>query len=100
MSAHSVTRLPPSTAGTTLRIEFRVPAALLATHSTITIALNGHVIDRFTPPADEDDREYHITPAPNGASNILDLSTDKTIRKPGDPREIGVSVKSLSFGPE
>lgn len=100
MSGHSVTRLPPSLAPTLLHIEFRIPAALLATHTAVTVALNGHVLERFIPTADEDDREYHITPAPNGAPNMLDLSTDRTIHKPGDSREVGVSVICLSFGPE
>ena len=100
MSAHSVTRFPPSTGETILRIEFRFPEARMAAHSKVTIALNGHLVDRFTPSADDDDREYHVKPAPNGAPNMLDLSTDQTIRKPGDPRAIGMSVKCLSFGPE
>ncbi|HSY51189.1 MAG TPA: hypothetical protein VLC46_20450 [Thermoanaerobaculia bacterium] len=100
MAAHSLTRLPPSAAETMLHIEFRVPVALLATHAAVTVALNGHVIDRFVPSAEENDRDYHVTAAPNGAPNMLDLSTDKTIRNPGDPREWGVSVICLSFGPE
>ena len=100
MSAHSVTRLPPSTGETILRMEIRVPAELLATNTAVTIALNGHLVDRFVPTVDDDDREYHVKPAPNGAVNMLELSTERTIQKPGDPRPIGLSLKCLSFGAE
>jgi hypothetical protein len=91
MAGHSVTKLRPSTGETILRIQFRVPEAMLAAHGTITIAMNGHVVDRFTPTAEDEDREYHVTPAPNGAANILDLSVA--------PSRV-IAVRCLSFGPE
>ncbi len=92
MSGHSLTRLPPSAGPTILRIEFRFPQALLAAHVTVSITLNGQLVDRFTPSIDDDDREYHLTPAPKGMPNMLDLSVD--------PPAMGMSVKCLSFGPE
>ncbi len=92
MSGHSLTRLPPSPGPTILRIEFRFPQTLLTSHATVSIALNGRLVDRFTPSIDDDDREYHLTPAPKGTPNILDLSVDPPAR--------GMSVKCLSFGPE
>jgi hypothetical protein len=92
MSEHSLTKLPPSTDQTILRIELRFPQPLLATHPAVSIALNGRLIDRFTPSADDDDREYHVNPAPTGAPNMLDLSIDQ--------RATGMSIKCLSFGPE
>lgn len=92
MSGHSLTRLPPSAGPTILRIEFRFPQALLAAHATVSIALNGRLVDRFTPSIDDDDREYHVTPVLKGMPNMLDLSVD--------PPAMGMSVKCLSFGPE
>ncbi|HXA17986.1 MAG TPA: hypothetical protein VN380_13390 [Thermoanaerobaculia bacterium] len=92
MSGHSLTSLPPSTGETILRIEFRFSRAALAAHATVSIVLNGRLVDRFTPSVDDDDREYHVTPAPKGAVNMLDLSVD--------PPPMGMSIKSLSFGPE
>jgi hypothetical protein len=92
MAGHSLTRLPPSTGPTILRIEFRFPQALRAAHTTVSIVLNGRLVDRFTPSIDDDDREYHLTPAPKGTANMLDLSVD--------PPAMGMSVKCLSFGPE
>jgi hypothetical protein len=96
MTGHSVTRLPPSTGETTLRIQFRVPDALVVGHATVTVALNGRVIDRFPAVYDVDDREYHVTPAPNAALNTLDLAIDQTVHQ---PRELGMTIRCLSFGP-
>jgi hypothetical protein len=96
MAGHSVTRLPPSRGETMLRIQFRVPDALVVAHASITIALNGRVIDHFAASYDEGDREYHVAPAPNAEANVLDLSIDQTIHQ---PRELGMTVRCLSFGP-
>ncbi|HEY4641753.1 MAG TPA: hypothetical protein VII75_10445, partial [Thermoanaerobaculia bacterium] len=96
MAGHSVTRLRPSTGDTTLRIQFRVPDVLVVAHANITIALNGRVIDRFAAVYDDDDREYHVTPAPNAAPNLLELSIDQTVHQ---PRELGMTIRCLSFGP-
>ena len=95
MSGRSITALPPSTGESILRIQYRVPNALAGAHATITIALNGRVIDRIAAAA-EDDREYHVTPAPNAAPNLLELSIDRTIH---DPKELGMTIRCLSFGP-
>jgi hypothetical protein len=90
MAAHSVIRLPPATGETILRIEFRFPPALLTKRAIVSIALNGYIVDRFTPSIEDDDREYHVKPAPNGMANMLELSADGP----------GIAVKCLSFGPE
>lgn len=100
MSGHSTTILPASSGASALHLELRIPTLLVAIHPTIVIALNGRVLDRFIVTAEEEDREYHVTPAPNSGSNTLDLSTSQTIRKSGDPHELGMSMKSLSFGTE
>ena len=95
MIGHSVTRLPPSAGESTLRIQFRVADVLVVAHATITIALNGRVVDRFAA-AHEDDREYHVTPATNAEPNVLELSIDQTVHQ---PRELGMTIRCLSFGP-
>ncbi|MGH9420511.1 MAG: hypothetical protein ACRD3J_11085, partial [Thermoanaerobaculia bacterium] len=98
MSGHSTTLLPALNGPATLHLELRFPPALLANGPVVVIALNGKVLDRFTASAEETDREYHV--AASSGPNSLDLSTNQTLRKPGDSREVGMSVKSLSFGPE
>ena len=95
MTGHSITQLPSSMGETTLRIQFRVLDVSVVAHATITIALNGRVVDRFAATY-EDDREYHVTPAPNGAANVLELSIDQTVHQ---PRELGMTIRCLSFGP-
>jgi hypothetical protein len=95
MAGRSITRLPPSSGESTLRLQFRVPDVLVVAHATITIGLNGRVVDRFAATY-EDDREYHVTPALNGAPNVLELSIDRTVH---DPRELGMTIRCLSFGP-
>jgi hypothetical protein len=96
MTGRSVTRLPASNGETTLRIQFRVPDALVVAHATVTVALNGRVLDHFPAVYEVDDREYHVTPAPNAAPNMLELVIDRTIH---EPRELGMTVRCLSFGP-
>src|SRR3954447_10166618 len=96
MTGRSITQLPPSTGETTLRIQFRVPDVLVVAHATITIALNGRVVDHFPAAYDDDDREYHVTPAPNAAPNVLELSIDQTVHQ---PRVLGMTIRCLSFGP-
>jgi hypothetical protein len=95
MAGRSLTRLPPSAGESTLRLQFRVPDALVVARATITIALNGHIVDRFAATY-EDDREYHVTPAPNAIANMLELSIDQTVHQ---PRELGITIRCLSFGP-
>ena len=97
MSSHSLTRLPPLTGQTILRLQFRVPVTVLAKHSMVTIALNGHVLDRFAAQREEEDREYHVTAATGGAPNILELTVGATT---AESRGVGLSVTGLSFGLE
>jgi len=89
MATHSLTLLPASTGDTILRLELRCSPALLEKRAAVSITLNGRLVDRFTPTIDDDDREYHTTPAPNRGANILEISTDA----------LGISLKCLSFGP-
>jgi hypothetical protein len=96
MSSRSVTLLPGSSGESILRMVFRVPAAVSAEHAMISISLNGRVLDRFVAPLDEDDREYRVMPAPNGAANALELFVDG----PTDSRGVALSMTCLSFGRE
>ncbi|MEA2166042.1 MAG: hypothetical protein QOK37_4169 [Thermoanaerobaculia bacterium] len=93
MSSRSVTVLPGSSGQSILRMQFRVPPAVSSAHATISIALNGRVLDRFAAPLDEDDREYHVTPAANGGANTLEIVVDG----PTDPRGVTLSLMCLSF---
>ncbi|HXH92573.1 MAG TPA: hypothetical protein VNN25_13405 [Thermoanaerobaculia bacterium] len=96
MSSRAAIRLPGSSGESLLRIQFRVPGSILVSHGMVTISLNGHVLDRFAAQPDDNDHEYHVTPAPNSAPNLLELSVDGAL----DSRNIGLSLTCLSFGPE
>jgi hypothetical protein len=96
MSSHAAIGLPGSSGESLLWIQFRVPGSILVSHGMVTISLNGRVLDRFAAQPDDNDHEYHVAPAPNGATNLLELSVDG----PLDARGIGLSLTCLSFGPE
>jgi len=96
MSSRAAIRLPGSSGESLLRIQFRVPGSILVSHGMVTISLNGHVLDRFAAQPDDNDHEYHVTPAAGGAPNLLELSVDGAL----DSRNIGLSLTCLSFGPE
>ena len=83
MDGHSVTRLPPSPGDTLLRIDFDVPDE---STSTVTIALNGKMLDRF-PAAGSQIREYHVTGG--AAPGTLEIASSARLR-----------VHHLSWGAE
>jgi hypothetical protein len=104
MSAHSVTQLPPASGPTELRIGFSVAVEIVPQHPTVTIVLNGVIIDRVRISEEHNEMDYPVTPAPNGAPNILELSIDRTLNPAKqhlgtDARDLGVLVRAISFGP-
>ena len=104
MSAHSVTRLPPASGPTELRIRFSIAIEIVPQHPTMTVALNGVIIDRIRVSEEHNEKTYEVTPAPNGAPNTLELSIDRTLNPARqhlgtDARDLGVMVRAISFGP-
>jgi len=97
MEAKSVTLLPPSSGSTLLRLNFDVPDELMPQHPTITIRLNGATIDQFQPAEAHLAREYPVTPGPG--VNTLEMTTDRTLNT-SDPRQLGLLLRFLSWGPE
>jgi hypothetical protein len=99
MAARSVTMLPPAKGTTRLRIQFDVPDELMPSRPTVTFVVNGAVLDRFQPAEAHLVREYDVTPGP--AANRLEIQTDRTLKSQrSDPRELGLFVRYLSWGPE
>jgi hypothetical protein len=97
MGQQSVTVLPPASNATKLRLQFDVPDELMPSHPTVTLRMNGAVIDRFRPAEAHLVREYDVTPGPG--RNTLEIATDRTL-KTSDPRELGLLIRYLSWGPE
>ena len=96
MSSDAAIRLASASGESVLWIQFRVPGSILVSHGMVTISLNGRVLDRFAAQPDDNDHEYHVAPAPNGATNLLEISVDGAL----DAHGIGLSLTCLSFGPE
>lgn len=104
MAQRSVTRLPPASGPQVLRLTFDVPDELMDHPPVVTIALNGAIVDRFAAPEAHLSRDYHLQPAANGAVNVLELAVDKSLNPArqhlgDDPRELGLLVRFLSWGP-
>ena len=104
MGAHSVTRLPPATGETVLRLAFDVPDEIMPEHPRVTIAVNGTSVARFRPTEPHLAREYRVTPAANGVPNVLELSVDRVLNPAqrhlgDDSRDLGLLVRMLSWGP-
>jgi hypothetical protein len=101
MSRHSVTLLPPASGETRLRLRYDLPRELVDQHAQVTVTLNGRVLQRFRADQTEIAADYVVTPAPAGAKNRLELDVDRSLppQSGGDPRELGMRVTSLSWGP-
>ena len=104
MSAHSVTRLPPTVAPAVLRLHFSVATEIVPLHPMVTVVLNGVIIDRISIAEEQNEKTYDVTPAAGGAPNTLELSIDRTLNPARqhigtDARDLGVLVWAFSFGP-
>lgn len=101
MGMRSVTNLPPVHGTAKLRVQFDVPDELMASPPTITLTVNGAVIDRFKPSEAHLVREYEVVPGP--AVNTLEMTTDRMADEHsdhagGDARKLGLLVRDLSWG--
>jgi hypothetical protein len=98
MGARSITILPPAGEQTLLRIHLSPAGEVASQNPTITIKLNGTLLDQARISGDFD-RDYRVKAAPNGAPNVLELTTDKTIRPSSDTRTLGLKLRELGWGP-
>jgi hypothetical protein len=99
MGARSLTNLPPATGPTKLRLLFDMPGEIIPRKPFVTVTLNGVVLERF-PAAAHIERDYKVTPAQNGAVNVLELETTQVLKSGDDPRDLGLQMRYLSWGPD
>jgi len=104
MASHSATLLPPASGETVLRLQYEIAGELVPERPVITIALNGKILDRFPATQAHYEHDYKVMPAVNGKSNRLEMSIDKTYnavkRRTGqDPRDLGIALRWLAWGP-
>jgi len=103
MGHHSVTKLPPRSGKSALHLTFDIPDELMPSRPTLTISLNGAIVDRFQPAEAHLTKSYEVDAAPNNAWNVLELDTDKVLNEQqqhlgNDPRDLGILMKWLSWG--
>jgi hypothetical protein len=97
MGGHSTTILPPSSGRTMLRMRLTPPEEVIAQGCTVTIKLNGVVLETFQPRG-EMARDYRIAAVP-GQPNVLELAIDKTYFRPEEGRAVGLKLQDLGWGP-
>lgn len=101
MSGRSVTELAPMKGNARLELHLQVPLDSLKSIPTITVSVNGRVVDRFRGETEYIDRAWTV-PARSDGPNILVIETDKTVnpKKAGlaeDTRDLGILLHSIKW---
>jgi len=104
MARRSTTILPGRSGDTVLRLVYDIPDELVPQRPTLTVKLNGVIIDQSQLTEAHLSRDFHVEPAPSNAPNTLELSMDRTVNPRAqhlgdDPRELGLLVHFLAWGP-
>jgi len=102
--ARGIVQLPPASGETMLRIECSIPQEVLPEKPAISVLLNGRAVDHFVATEETNVREWRVPVAPNGAPNVLELTTDRVYNaakrhQGGDDRDLGIRLHFVSFGP-
>jgi hypothetical protein len=103
MGRHSTTILPGRSGDTVLRLVYDIPDELIPQHPTVTVKLNGVIIDQSKPAESHLSRDFHVEPAPGNQPNTLELAIDRTLNPRSqhlgdDPRELGLLIHFLAWG--
>jgi hypothetical protein len=98
MARESLTKLSPAPYGAgELRLSFRAPVDATPRLPVVTVVWNDQVIDRIdVPRSGEVDRRYVLL-SRHGWPNELRLRTDQYVVPKDDPRELGLSLKSMTW---
>jgi len=102
MAGRSVTQLPPARGRTRLRLLADVPMELLALRPTVTVRLNGQLVDSFVVEQWRIERDWEVAPRGAGA-NLLEITIDRVLNpvragQGGDSRDLGMQVQLLAWG--
>ena len=98
MARESVTTLSPAVYGAgELRMRLHAPVDVTPRLPLVTVLWNGKVIDRVqTPPSGDLDLRYTLL-SRHEWPNELRIVTDQYIHPKDDPRELGLSLKSMTW---
>ena len=94
MAGRSETLLPDVGPRARLAMAFRIPKPLVPAAPTLTVALNGRVIDRVRCTTENLSKTWDVDATP---ANTLILSVDRTFKPAGDVRELGLRLDSYSW---
>ncbi len=103
MGKRSVTTLPAFDGKGRLSLSFYVPLDALPAPPSITITMNGALVDRFVATTSNIDRDW-IVPSAAGANELV-IETDrvvvpKDLGRGEDPRSLGLRLGGLRWTPE
>jgi hypothetical protein len=103
MGKRSVTWLPGVGTRGELRLRGHFPIESLPRPPLVTIAVNGQVVDRFTPASANIDRSWTVA-ARDGQPNELTIEIDEVLNLArsglgADSRDLGFQLKGLSWRP-
>jgi len=95
MSGRASMLLPPAGPRARLSMRFHIPEDA---KPTLTLQLNGRVVDRFVCGPDEIEKSWDVDGRAD-APNELVLSIDHVVKPPGgDPRQLGLQLLGYSWG--
>lgn len=99
MAERGEIRLPNDRRPRKLRIVGWLPTEFLDAPPTIRISIGNHLADSFVGSKHELDRAYVVNPDLLGdaPSVLLIIETSSTARIPGDTRDLGVSIETISW---
>ncbi|HEX7153767.1 MAG TPA: glycosyltransferase family 87 protein [Thermoanaerobaculia bacterium] len=102
MGRRSVTTLPARSGTAYLQLEFAIPLDSLKQAPTLTVELDGRVLDRFPAPTAKVRRGWKLTELHGDAPHTLVISSDRAfvpaqLGKSADTRELAVSLTDLTW---
>jgi hypothetical protein len=98
MAARSSAMLPAAGPRARLALTFEIPSPLVAAAPTLTVQLNGRVVDRVHCTAVTTSRWWDVDANANGPNELV-LSIDRALKPAGDVRELGLRLDDYSWTP-
>jgi hypothetical protein len=98
MGGRSTTELPPVRGEAILRMHFGVPGELIARKPTITVKVNGRVLETIPVTGDSIERDFRLQAAPGDLPNVLELSIDRVVPAAPGGHEQGLRLRYLAWG--
>jgi len=89
MAAHSQLELPAAGGNARLELSFYVPLDALPARPTVTIRVDGRIVDQFTATSQNVERDLVVR------GRTLTIDTDRVAKPPRDPRVLGLRLNAI-----